>query len=89
MTHLVRLLFIAPIRAYQLFISPLAPPACRFTPSCSAYAIEAIRRHGVFAGCWLALKRLCRCHPWGASGYDPVPEKPAKISRSRDSNGEQ
>jgi len=61
------------IRAYQLAISPLFPPACRHEPSCSRYAIEAIRIHGAGRGLWLAAKRLCRCHPWGAHGRDPVP----------------
>lgn len=66
-------LLIAPIRFYQLAISPHFPGACRYTPTCSAYAIEAIRRHGPLRGSWLALKRILRCHPWGGSGYDPVP----------------
>jgi hypothetical protein len=67
------------IRVYQIAISPvivafLGPSArCRFTPSCSQYALEAIRVHGAIAGCWLALRRLGRCHPWGACGEDPVP----------------
>lgn len=69
----MRKLFILPIRFYQLCISPLFPPSCRFTPTCSAYAIEAISRHGVFKGLLLAAKRLMKCHPWGPSGYDPVP----------------
>jgi putative membrane protein insertion efficiency factor len=59
--------------AYQLFVSPLLLPSCRFLPSCSAYAAEAIERHGTWRGCILALRRLARCHPWGGSGYDPVP----------------
>lgn len=63
----------APIHAYRLFVSPLLGPACRFAPSCSAYALEAIRRHGPLAGGLLALRRLARCHPWGGDGYDPVP----------------
>lgn len=62
------------IRGYQRGISPFLPPACRFTPTCSAYAAEAIRRHGSARGSWLAARRLLRCHPWGGSGYDPVPE---------------
>ena len=62
-----------PIRIYQYCISPVLPPACRFTPTCSAYAVEAVMTHGVLRGGWLALKRLARCHPWGGSGYDPVP----------------
>lgn len=61
------------IRFYQTAISPLFPPACRFTPTCSQYALEAIRRHGAVKGCVLAAKRIARCHPWGGSGYDPVP----------------
>ena len=66
-------LLIAPIRFYQLCISPMFPPACRFTPTCSQYATEAIRTHGPMRGLFLALRRISRCHPWGGSGYDPVP----------------
>lgn len=62
------------IRAYQLLISPLLPPSCRFLPTCSDYACEAIGRHGALRGLALAAWRLARCHPWGGSGYDPVPE---------------
>ena len=62
-----------PIRFYQLFISPMTPSACRFTPTCSQYALEAIRKHGPFRGLYLAVRRILRCHPWGGSGYDPVP----------------
>lgn len=69
---LIRLLT-APIRFYRHNISPLTPPACRFTPTCSQYAIEAIEKHGPIHGLWLAVRRLLRCHPWGGSGYDPVP----------------
>lgn len=61
------------IRFYQGAISPLFPPSCRYVPSCSTYAVEAIRKYGPFKGGWLALKRIARCHPWGGSGYDPVP----------------
>ena len=70
------------IRFYQICISPLKPPTCRFTPTCSAYALEAVekygalealRKHGLFKGSWLAIRRILRCHPWGGSGYDPVP----------------
>ena len=70
---MLRRLFVLPIRFYQLFISPVLPPACHFYPTCSAYALEAIMTHGVLRGGWLALRRLARCHPWGGSGYDPVP----------------
>ncbi|MCM1521437.1 MAG: membrane protein insertion efficiency factor YidD [Muribaculaceae bacterium] len=70
---LISHLFILPIRFYQCAISPLFPPSCRFTPTCSQYAVEAIRRHGAARGLWLAIRRIARCHPWGGSGYDPVP----------------
>jgi uncharacterized protein len=67
----------APIRAYRALLSPLLPPVCRFTPSCSVYALEALKQHGPFKGTWLTLRRLSRCHPisWlgGSSGFDPVP----------------
>ena len=69
---LIRLL-IAPIRSYQRFISPLTPPSCRFTPTCSQYAVEAIRKHGPIKGLLLAIWRILRCNPWGGSGYEPVP----------------
>ena len=62
------------IRTYQLVISPLMGPSCRFQPTCSQYAIEALREHGPFFGLWFALKRIIRCHPMGGSGYDPVPK---------------
>ena len=61
------------IQFYQQSISPFLPPACRFVPTCSQYALEAIQKYGPFKGSWLTLKRLLRCHPWGGSGYDPVP----------------
>jgi putative membrane protein insertion efficiency factor len=64
----------AVVRVYQLVVSPLLPPACRFLPTCSEYAVEAIERHGAGRGIVLAIKRLARCHPWGGSGYDPVPQ---------------
>jgi uncharacterized protein len=66
----------AAVRAYQLLVSPLLRPSCRFLPSCSDYAIEAFERHGAVRGSGLALRRLARCHPWGGSGYDPVPPLP-------------
>lgn len=67
------LLLTLPILFYKGAISPLTPTSCRFTPSCSTYALEAIRRHGPIYGLYLALRRILRCHPWGGSGYDPVP----------------
>lgn len=70
---IVALLLLLLIRFYQICISPLKPPTCRYVPTCSQYALEAIRKYGPFRGGWLAFKRLLRCHPWGGSGYDPVP----------------
>lgn len=61
------------IRGYQVLISPLFPASCRFTPTCSAYALTSVERYGVFKGGWLALRRLARCHPWNPGGHDPVP----------------
>jgi putative membrane protein insertion efficiency factor len=61
------------VRLYQLLLSPVLPPRCRYLPTCSDYALEALARHGAWHGSWLALGRLLRCHPWGGSGYDPVP----------------
>ena len=62
-----------PIYFYQKCISPFTPPSCRFTPTWSQYAVEAIKKHGPFKGLYLAVRRILRCHPWGGSGYDPVP----------------
>jgi len=67
--------FIIIVRGYQKIISPLFPSTCRYQPTCSHYAIEALETHGLLRGGWLALKRIGRCHPWGSSGYDPVPKK--------------
>jgi len=72
MNPIVRLLSIA-VRGYQLFVRPILPPSCRYEPSCSHYALEALERHGVVAGIWLTIRRVLRCHPWAAGGYDPVP----------------
>ncbi len=74
MMNLPRRLLWGLVRGYQLFISPVLPGSCRYVPSCSAYAAEAIARHGALKGGWLALKRIARCHPFGGWGYDPVPE---------------
>ncbi len=73
--EIVRFLFLIPVYFYRLFISPLLPPSCRYTPTCSAYTVEAVKKHGVFRGGWLSTKRILSCNPWGGSGYDPVPEK--------------
>ena len=67
-------LLVALVRFYRRFIGPLLPPACRFTPSCSAYAEEALVTHGAVRGLGLVIRRLARCHPWGGEGFDPVPE---------------
>lgn len=61
------------IRAYQLLLSPLLGPVCRFAPSCSSYGVEAVRIHGVIRGGWLTVRRVSRCHPWNPGGWDPVP----------------
>ena len=66
-------LLVLPIRFYQLYISPLSGPSCRFTPTCSEYARQALLKHGPVKGLWLAVWRILRCNPWGGSGYDPVP----------------
>jgi|TARA_B110001450_G_scaffold216056_1_gene209485 putative membrane protein insertion efficiency factor len=66
------------VRFYQLAISPYTPSSCRYEPSCSQYTIEALKKRGVIVGLWLSLKRIFSCHPWGGSGYDPVPNKKNK-----------
>ncbi|MGP1478940.1 MAG: membrane protein insertion efficiency factor YidD [Capnocytophaga sp.] len=69
----MKYLFIYLVRFYQVAISPFKPPTCRYTPTCSQYTIEALQKYGVLKGGWLAIKRIGSCHPWGGSGYDPVP----------------
>lgn len=69
----MRHVFIFLVRIYQIAISPLLGSNCRFTPTCSAYSIEALQKHGALRGGWLAIRRISRCHPWGGDGYDPVP----------------
>jgi putative membrane protein insertion efficiency factor len=66
-------LLLGALRGYKRWLSPLLPPACRYLPTCSEYAQEALIQHGVVRGSWLATRRICRCHPWGGHGYDPVP----------------
>jgi len=73
LTWLLSKMMLGLIAFYRTCISPLTPPACRYTPTCSQYAKEAIIKYGPFRGGWLALKRILRCHPFGGSGYDPVP----------------
>lgn len=80
--------FVWLVRFYQSAISPYTPSSCRYSPTCSSYTLEALKRHGVFKGGWLALKRIGSCHPWGGSGYDPVPEKneTAANAQTKDEN---
>ena len=73
LSHLMAMILVLPIRFYQICISPLLGPSCRFTPTCSEYAKQAILKHGPIKGLGLAIWRLLRCNPWGGSGYDPVP----------------
>ena len=67
--------FIMMVRFYQVAISPYTPASCRYSPSCSHYTVEALKKHGIFYGGWLSIKRIFSCHPWSKGGYDPVPEK--------------
>lgn len=69
-------------RLWQISFSAILPPSCRYTPSCSHYGIEAVRRHGAFGGLWLTVRRIGRCHPWGGMGHDPVPEKFSLFSKA-------
>ncbi|MFA5971783.1 MAG: membrane protein insertion efficiency factor YidD [Lentimicrobiaceae bacterium] len=73
MKKILSSILIGIIRFYQYAISPYLPPSCRYTPTCSAYGIEALKKHGPFKGGWLTIKRVVSCNPWGGSGYDPVP----------------
>lgn len=69
----MRYLLLGLIRFYQYAISPLLPPRCRYNPTCSQYAVLALQKYGIMKGSWLAIKRICRCHPWGGCGHDPLP----------------
>lgn len=73
MKKLLTKILLLPIYFYKYSISPMLTPSCRYTPTCSQYAIEALKKHGPFKGLWLAIKRILSCNPWGGSGYDPVP----------------
>jgi uncharacterized protein len=77
----------AAVTGYRRFVSPLLPPRCRFEPSCSAYALEALREHGAARGLWLAITRIARCHPFHPGGYDPVPPRGARRRPSRTKAG--
>jgi putative membrane protein insertion efficiency factor len=70
---MIRRLLRGLVRGYQLFVSPFLPRACRFHPTCSDYALQALDTHGAWKGSWLAARRVCRCHPWHPGGYDPIP----------------
>lgn len=78
MTNIFKYIFIAPIRFYQSFISPMIGQNCRYQPTCSHYMIGAINEWGIFKGLWLGLKRIFRCHPWAGHGPDPVPKNPKR-----------
>jgi len=73
MKKALQFIFLLPVYFYRYSISPLIGPRCRYTPTCSQYAIEAVIKHGIIKGGWLSIKRISSCHPWGGSGYDPVP----------------
>ena len=76
-THSLKKIFVFPlaiiIKLYQFIISPLTPPSCRYSPTCSQYALEALKKYGIIKGVSLTFKRIIKCHPWGGSGYDPIP----------------
>lgn len=78
MGKLLALPLIGLVHLYRYLLSPLLPGACRYTPSCSQYGLEALRTHGAFRGGYLTLKRILSCHPWGGHGHDPVPQSPKK-----------
>lgn len=78
LVHLLNWVVIIPVKIYQWIISPIFPANCRYHPTCSNYMLEAVRIWGPLKGTWLGLKRISSCHPWGGSGYDPVPEKKSK-----------
>tara|TARA_B100000073_G_scaffold230444_1_gene192415 strand:- start:580 stop:801 length:222 start_codon:yes stop_codon:yes gene_type:complete len=73
MFKFLNFIFIIPIKLYQILLSPLLGQSCRYHPTCSQYAVEAIEKYGPIKGVWLGIKRIARCHPWGGSGHDPVP----------------
>ncbi|NDP19620.1 MAG: membrane protein insertion efficiency factor YidD [Paludibacter sp.] len=73
MKKVLQFIVLLPVYFYRYSISPLIPPSCRYTPTCSDYTIQAVKKHGIIKGGWLSIKRIGSCHPWGGSGYDPVP----------------
>lgn len=78
----MKLVLVLFVRAYQVVLSPLLPPSCRYHPTCSNYAIEALEKHGALRGGWLAVKRIARCHPFRPGGFDPVPDPPSTLPSS-------
>ena len=81
-------LLMLPIRGYRRFLSPLLPPTCRFTPSCSTYAMKALQTHGALRGSWLTMRRIARCHPFHPGGYDPVPPPKGTVEPPESFNGD-
>ncbi|MBF6629062.1 MAG: membrane protein insertion efficiency factor YidD [Proteiniphilum sp.] len=81
--NLLTWIFLLPVYFYRAVISPLTPPSCRYTPSCSVYTIEALKKHGPFRGSYLSARRILSCNPWGGSGFDPVPEPRPKKNKSK------
>lgn len=82
--NILEFIVLLPVYFYRYSISPLKPPSCRYSPTCSAYTIEAVKKHGILKGLWLATTRIVSCNPWGGHGYDPVPDK-FSFSRKRNS----
>ncbi|RNC67119.1 membrane protein insertion efficiency factor YidD [Proteiniphilum sp. X52] len=83
MKNVLTWILLLPVYFYRAVISPLAPPSCRYTPTCSQYTIEALKKHGPFRGFYLSVKRVISCNPWGGSGYDPVPDPKLKKRKSK------
>ncbi|MDY9919174.1 MAG: membrane protein insertion efficiency factor YidD [Proteiniphilum sp.] len=87
MKNVLTWILLLPVYFYRAVISPLMPPSCRYTPTCSQYTIEALKKHGPFKGSYLSAKRIISCNPWGGSGYDPVPDpKPKKRKPKAEAN---
>ena len=81
--NIITQILLAPVYFYRFVISPLTPPSCRYTPTCSQYTIEALKKHGPLKGTYLSVKRILSCNPWGGYGYDPVPEPKPKIKKDK------
>ncbi len=78
----IRRIYLLPVFFYRYVVSPVLPKACRYYPTCSAYAVDAVMQHGVVYGSWLALRRIARCHPWAEGGVDPVPPPSSRVSKT-------